>query len=72
MYFNYNYVLIFSNNLGIFFQNEMISSIVHVTNLPRKVVLQWFEDKREQDGVPQELIIPARYQRRSVSKTVSR
>uniref|UniRef100_A0A1D1YLB7 Zinc finger homeobox protein 3 n=1 Tax=Anthurium amnicola TaxID=1678845 RepID=A0A1D1YLB7_9ARAE len=32
--------------------NAMISSIVHVTNLPRKTVVKWFEDKRVQDGVP--------------------
>ncbi|KAK3002714.1 hypothetical protein RJ639_018748 [Escallonia herrerae] len=32
--------------------NAMISSIVHVTNLPRKRVVKWFEDKRADDGVP--------------------
>ncbi|MQL96387.1 hypothetical protein Taro_029061 [Colocasia esculenta] len=32
--------------------NAMISSIVHVTNLPWKTVIKWFEDKRVQDGVP--------------------
>ncbi|XP_042499049.1 protein OVEREXPRESSOR OF CATIONIC PEROXIDASE 3-like isoform X2 [Macadamia integrifolia] len=32
--------------------NTMISSIVHVTNLPRKRVLKWFEDKRTEEGVP--------------------
>ncbi|KAF8389079.1 hypothetical protein HHK36_025764 [Tetracentron sinense] len=32
--------------------NAMISSIVHVTNLPRKKVVKWFEDKRSEDGVP--------------------
>ncbi|KAA8525437.1 hypothetical protein F0562_007296 [Nyssa sinensis] len=32
--------------------NAMISSIVHVTNLPRKRVVKWFEDKRAEDGVP--------------------
>ncbi|XP_077226367.1 overexpressor of cationic peroxidase 3 isoform X2 [Tasmannia lanceolata] len=32
--------------------NTMISSIVHVTNLPRKTVVKWFEDQRLQDGVP--------------------
>ncbi|KAB1204595.1 Transcription factor HY5 [Morella rubra] len=31
--------------------NAMISSIVHVTNLPRKRVVKWFEDKRVEDGV---------------------
>ncbi|KAL0297167.1 UNVERIFIED_CONTAM: protein OVEREXPRESSOR OF CATIONIC PEROXIDASE 3 [Sesamum radiatum] len=41
-------------------QNAMISSIVHVTNLPRKRVLKWFEDKRAEEGVP-ELRLP--YQR---------
>uniref|UniRef100_A0A7N0TAD9 Homeobox domain-containing protein n=1 Tax=Kalanchoe fedtschenkoi TaxID=63787 RepID=A0A7N0TAD9_KALFE len=34
--------------------NTMISSIVHVTNLPRKKVVKWFEDKRSEDGVPTE------------------
>ncbi|KAJ6361378.1 hypothetical protein OIU78_001921 [Salix suchowensis] len=32
--------------------NTMISSIVHVTNLPRKRVVKWFEDKRAEEGVP--------------------
>ncbi|KAL0927759.1 hypothetical protein M5K25_001967 [Dendrobium thyrsiflorum] len=32
--------------------NAMISSIVHVTNLPWKRVVKWFEDKRLEDGVP--------------------
>lgn len=32
--------------------NAMISSIVHVTNLPGKRVLKWFEDKRLEDGIP--------------------
>lgn len=35
-------------------QNAMISSVVHVTNLPRKRVVKWFEDKRAEDGVPDE------------------
>lgn len=30
----------------------MISNIVHVTNLPRKRVVKWFEDKRTEDEVP--------------------
>ena len=30
----------------------MISNIVHVTKIPRKKVLKWFEDKRGEDGVP--------------------
>lgn len=30
----------------------MISSIVHVTNIPRKRVVKWFEDKRVEEGVP--------------------
>lgn len=34
--------------------NAMISSIVQVTNLPRRKVVKWFEDKRAADGVPQE------------------
>lgn len=33
-------------------QNAMVSSIVSVTNLPRKKVVEWFEDKRNEDGVP--------------------
>ncbi|XP_076954912.1 protein OVEREXPRESSOR OF CATIONIC PEROXIDASE 3-like [Bidens hawaiensis] len=33
--------------------NAMISNIVHVTKLPRKKVLKWFEDKRGEDGVPE-------------------
>ncbi|KAM3212137.1 hypothetical protein ACQJBY_065307 [Aegilops geniculata] len=32
--------------------NTMISSIVQVTSLPRKTIIKWFEDRREQDGVP--------------------
>ncbi|KAL5975291.1 hypothetical protein ACLOJK_031970 [Asimina triloba] len=32
--------------------NAMISSIVHVTNLPWKRVVKWFEEKRIEDGVP--------------------
>ncbi|GJZ26890.1 protein overexpressor of cationic peroxidase 3 [Tanacetum coccineum] len=32
--------------------NAMISNIVHVTKIPRKKVLKWFEDKRGEDGVP--------------------
>ncbi|KAJ1691262.1 hypothetical protein LUZ63_015417 [Rhynchospora breviuscula] len=52
--------------------NEMISSIVHVTNLPRKIVVTWFEEKRENDGVPHQPMIHAPYQRRSVARTVSR
>lgn len=32
--------------------NAMISSIVHVTNVPRKRVLKWFEDRRSEEGVP--------------------
>ncbi|XP_016516179.1 uncharacterized protein LOC107832810 isoform X1 [Nicotiana tabacum] len=32
--------------------NAMINSIVHVTNLPRKRVLKWFEDRRSEEGVP--------------------
>ncbi|XP_010419685.1 PREDICTED: protein OVEREXPRESSOR OF CATIONIC PEROXIDASE 3-like [Camelina sativa] len=32
--------------------NAVVSSIVQVTNLPRKRVLKWFEDKRAEDGVP--------------------
>ncbi|XP_073156025.1 uncharacterized protein [Henckelia pumila] len=32
--------------------NTMISSIVYLTNLPRKRVVKWFEDKRAEDEVP--------------------
>ncbi|CAE6095923.1 unnamed protein product [Arabidopsis arenosa] len=32
--------------------NAVVSSIVQVTNLPRKRVLKWFEDKRAEEGVP--------------------
>ncbi|KAL2346730.1 hypothetical protein Fmac_000730 [Flemingia macrophylla] len=32
--------------------NAMISSIVHVTKIPRKRVVKWFEDKRAEEGVP--------------------
>lgn len=32
--------------------NAIISSIVHVTNLPRKRVRKWFEDRRSEEGVP--------------------
>lgn len=35
-------------------QNAMISSIVHVTNLPRRRVVKWFEEKRADEGVPDE------------------
>ncbi|KAL1202257.1 Protein OVEREXPRESSOR OF CATIONIC PEROXIDASE 3 [Cardamine amara subsp. amara] len=33
--------------------NAVVSSIVQVTNLPRKRVLKWFEDKRAEEGVPE-------------------
>ncbi|KAL3497402.1 hypothetical protein ACH5RR_040134 [Cinchona calisaya] len=33
--------------------NAMISSIVHLTNLPHRRVVKWFEDKRTEDGVPE-------------------
>ncbi|CAJ2643525.1 unnamed protein product [Trifolium pratense] len=33
--------------------NAMISSIVHVTNIPRKKVIKWFEDRRAEEGVPE-------------------
>ncbi|CAH2073080.1 unnamed protein product, partial [Thlaspi arvense] len=33
--------------------NAVVNSIVQVTNLPRKRVLKWFEDKRAEDGVPE-------------------
>lgn len=31
----------------------MISSIVQVTNLPRRRIVKWFEDKRAEEGVPE-------------------
>ena len=31
----------------------MISNIVHLTNLPKKRVVKWFEDKRAEDGIPE-------------------
>ncbi|KAL5074303.1 hypothetical protein RYX36_013287 [Vicia faba] len=34
--------------------NAMICNIVHVTNLPRKKIVKWFEDKRAEDGVPEQ------------------
>lgn len=37
-------------------QNAMISSIVHVTNIPRRRVVKWFEDKRAEDGVPDDRV----------------
>ncbi|XP_051138405.1 protein OVEREXPRESSOR OF CATIONIC PEROXIDASE 3 isoform X2 [Andrographis paniculata] len=33
--------------------NAMVSSIVQLTNLPRKRVVKWFEDRRAEDGVPE-------------------
>ena len=45
----------------------MISSIVQVTNLPRKTIVKWFEDRREQDGVPDHRVAF----KRSLSETVS-
>jgi len=47
--------------------NTMISSIVQVTNLPRKTIVKWFEDRREQDGVPDHRVAF----KRSLSETVS-
>ncbi|CAN8256656.1 unnamed protein product [Cochlearia groenlandica] len=32
--------------------DAVVSSIIQVTNLPRKRVLKWFEDKRAEEGVP--------------------
>ncbi|XP_019153788.1 PREDICTED: protein OVEREXPRESSOR OF CATIONIC PEROXIDASE 3-like [Ipomoea nil] len=43
--------------------NAMISSIVHVTNLPHKRVVKWFEDKRAGDGVPDHHIPKLPYRR---------
>ncbi|KAH7657183.1 Homeobox domain-containing protein [Dioscorea alata] len=36
--------------------NSMINSIVHMTNLPWKRVVKWFEDKRLQDGIPEQRV----------------
>ncbi|OEL18798.1 Protein OVEREXPRESSOR OF CATIONIC PEROXIDASE 3 [Dichanthelium oligosanthes] len=47
--------------------NTMISSIVQVTNLPRKTIVKWFEDRREQDGVPDHRVAFTR----SLSETVA-
>ncbi|XP_072984205.1 protein OVEREXPRESSOR OF CATIONIC PEROXIDASE 3 [Typha latifolia] len=47
--------------------NAMISSIVQVTNLPRKRVVKWFEDKRLEGGVPDHRV-PFR---RSTPETIS-
>ncbi|CAL5048521.1 unnamed protein product [Urochloa decumbens] len=47
--------------------NAMISSIVQVTNLPRKTIVKWFEDRREQDGVPDHRVAF----KRSLSETVA-
>ncbi|KAI0529341.1 hypothetical protein KFK09_001888 [Dendrobium nobile] len=47
--------------------NAMISSIVHVTNLPWKRVVKWFEDKRLEDGVP---VHREPFHRSSVGKTI--
>lgn len=33
-------------------QNALISSIVQVTNLPRRRIVKWFEDRRAEEGVP--------------------
>ncbi|KAK8568737.1 hypothetical protein V6N13_106626 [Hibiscus sabdariffa] len=46
--------------------NTMISSIVQVTNLPRKRIVKWFEDKRNEEGVPEH----RQPYRRHVSETV--
>uniref|UniRef100_A0ACD6ADA4 Uncharacterized protein n=1 Tax=Avena sativa TaxID=4498 RepID=A0ACD6ADA4_AVESA len=47
--------------------NTMVSSIVQVTSLPRKTIIKWFEDRREQDGVPDRR---AAY-KRSLSETIA-
>ncbi|KAJ8644482.1 hypothetical protein MRB53_006230 [Persea americana] len=47
--------------------NAMISSIVHVTRLPWKRVVKWFEDKRQEEGIPEERLP----YRRSMPETVS-
>ncbi|XP_052157940.1 protein OVEREXPRESSOR OF CATIONIC PEROXIDASE 3 [Oryza glaberrima] len=47
--------------------NTMISSIVQVTSLPRKTIVKWFEDRREQDGVPDHRVAF----KRSLSETIA-
>ncbi|KAL6602946.1 hypothetical protein ACP70R_043307 [Stipagrostis hirtigluma subsp. patula] len=47
--------------------NAMISSIVQVTNLPRKAIVKWFEDRRKQDGVPDHRVAF----KRSLSETIA-
>lgn len=47
----------------------MVSSIVHVTNLPRRRVVKWFEDKRADEGVPADPAQQRPY-RRSSSESV--
>uniref|UniRef100_A0ACD5WTY1 Uncharacterized protein n=1 Tax=Avena sativa TaxID=4498 RepID=A0ACD5WTY1_AVESA len=47
--------------------NTMVSSIVQVTSLPRKTIIKWFEDRREQDGVPDRRAV----YKRSLSETVA-
>uniref|UniRef100_A0A0D9WRU4 Homeobox domain-containing protein n=1 Tax=Leersia perrieri TaxID=77586 RepID=A0A0D9WRU4_9ORYZ len=47
--------------------NTMVSSIVQVTNLPRKTIVKWFEDRREQDGVPDHRVAF----KRSLSETIA-
>nr|GMD87364.1 protein OVEREXPRESSOR OF CATIONIC PEROXIDASE 3 [Ipomoea batatas] len=49
--------------------NAMISSIVHVTNLPHKRVVKWFEDKRAEDGVPDNHIPKLPYRRSAAPET---
>ncbi|KAL6566263.1 hypothetical protein OROGR_001878 [Orobanche gracilis] len=46
--------------------NAMISSIVHVTSLPRKKVVKWFEDKRAEEGVPEHRLPYQRFASESV------
>ncbi|KAL6579455.1 hypothetical protein OROMI_009671 [Orobanche minor] len=46
--------------------NAMIGSIVHVTNLPRKKVVKWFEDKRSEEGVPEHRLPYRRFASESV------
>lgn len=45
----------------------MINSVVQVTNLPRRRIVKWFEEKRAEDGVLDNRLP---YQR-SVSSTIS-
>ncbi|CAH9099874.1 unnamed protein product [Cuscuta europaea] len=50
--------------------NAMISSIVHVTNLPRKRVVKWFEERRAEEGVPDRPCQQLPYQRSTLNTPI--